>query len=1738
MFVLLSEITRSNNNSRKFCMMQRTVSIILSVFCLVTAFYGQTSYQTSSGVSSPNTAPGSPIGSYALSGFESVNPYSGKLNFSLPLLSVGGRGNTGYTINLKLQKSWSIEHNINDRNIYLPGSETYEILHSYHPTDQRLGSDIEIIAGPGIMKGTLGGTNRQYWLCGTQPCYDETLTRLTFEQSDGTQIEFRDVLYGGRAIRDFDSTLSRSRGTHWVSTDGTNATFISSMDIYDFQLKGGDYPFFPSGTLYLANGTKYTIQNGGVSEIIDINGNKATTTKDSLGREISFTQNMNPTTYEIYDKTITHKGTSGAPRNIKIDYSSLEDRLAAGYEINGLFALPPPSDPPQQSFLYNPAVIANVELPDGRKYEFKYNDFGELAEVKLPTGGRIEYVWEATSGLYPIVGSPGDEFQVSRRIQKRSVYESNVLQNETVYGYPAQDYSVTVQTYQNDNGTLVLANITKHYYADSPLLGVHPVPRPTEDPFWLSGREMRTEIYDASGTLLRKVVNRWEWGTPLAANPTALINIRLAEVTETLADTNQVSRKTFSYDGFNNQTDVYEYDYDVGESTVLKRHTHTDYLNDANYTSHTMAHLRGLPTESWVSSDISGANKTARTEFKYDETALTPRENVIGWTSPTHLYRGNLTRTISHLKYAGEPDNEMETRAEYDVLGNVVKTFDAKGNHTTIDYTDRFGTATGEARDNWDTITKPAHLTGLSTFAFPTSATNTLGWVTGYSQVDYYTGAAVDAEDINGNVSSIFYNDALDRPTQVIAANNRPLLRSQRTTVYDDDEDRKVTTTADLYSFGDNLSKAESFYDTLGRTVETRSYKDGTYVAVNTEYDALGRPHRQSNPYRLNEITPSNPIRWTVSRFDNAGRLKEVETPDGAKVKTAYHGTRTLVTDQAGKQRMSRTNALGQLSDVWEITPADSSTVAVSFPNQTLSAGYQTSYTYDLLNNLTQVNQGGQTRTFQYDSLSRLKRATNPELGTTPTNGTIQYQYDSNGNLTNKTDARGVQTTYVYDALNRVSSRSYANEPSGQLPTPNVTYTYDNLPNAKGKLTKVTTTGTGSNTFTAVTDYQAFDILGRVTQSQQTTDGTTYGTPMTYTYNLSGAMIEQKYPSGRVVKAVLDNDGDLALVQSKKNDNTGFFNYAKSFRYTAAGAVSSMQLGNGKWESTAFNSRLQPTQIALGGTQNATNLLKLNFDYGTTQNNGNVLSQTITVPSETRNNTTYAAFTNVQNYSYDSLNRLKQADEKPLGYTQTQCDQNPAQCWKQTFNYDRFGNRNFDTANNNTTTLPLNCATAVCNPTVDPATNKLVGYVFDNAGNTKTDANGQTFIYDGENKQVQVSNTNGVVGQYFYDGDGKRVKKFVPSTGETTVFVYDASGKMVAEYSTIVAPPSEAKVSYLTADHLGSPRINTDANGAVIARHDYQPFGEEIARPSYGADATRKKFTSYERDNESSLDYAKARYYGYTFGRFTSPDSPLLDQSSSDPQSWNLYVYAGNSPLKYTDPLGLWKQVECEGGSSKCWEAEEGDTYESLAEQLGVSAENLGEFFQNQEVVEGRVFDVSGYNDWMKEGDWLKKMVNDSSAQMGRAEPPGVGGLKTVGKRSGLFGWIGKKAGQVGRWAGILSKPQVRTVAEMASKKLVGSSAKEALKDATNILKSFKGSPQEKVELFKEYAKQINARFPEWAAKSQTAMDGATIFAGEMGETLVISATGEMFRGSYGQGAWKVTTEGYKVFYEAMKKID
>jgi RHS repeat-associated protein len=855
----------------------------------------------------------------------------------------------------------------------------------------------------------------------------------------------------------------------------------------------------------------------------------------------------------------------------------------------------------------------------------------------------------------------------------------------------------------------------------------------------------------------------------------------------------------------------------------------------------------GMATSSVVK-DGSG-NIVSRSEMSYDESVYSPS-----------IWHGNPTTSRVWDSTKGNHDNSsayIATHAKFDTYGNLTESTDAKGNVSTTEYDATYNYAFPTK------VTTPIPSDGVS-------GSNTAFITT--MVYDPTTGLPISTTDANGLETRIEYDATTLRPIRTKNYYQNSQVGGTSETVYNDvPNNYQVKSRTQIDET--NWSEAITYLDGLGRSFKSEKLDSNGSIFTETEFDAVGRPKRSTNPYRANE-----PKVWTTTNYDVQGRPFEVVTSDGAKVTTAFGlstsganiGTTVTVTDQALKQRRSITNALGQLTRVDE--PNDAGQLDINgVPAQ------PTNYVYDTLNNLVTVVQGVQTRTFTYDSLSRLKSANNPE------SGLINYSYDNNGNLTSKTDARNVVTDYVYDNLNRVKTRSYT--PPNPLPAnyqnpSDVAYTYDNLTNAKGKLIKV------ANGISE-TRYLAFDVLGRVTSSQQMTDNVTYN-PQTYVYNLSGALIEETYPSGRVVKNTLDVDGALAQVQSRKSNGT-LQNYANAFIYTSAGAVSSLRLGNGKFENTTFNSRLQPIQIGLGSSATSQNLLKLSFDYGVTDNNGNVKSQTTTTPTIGVNQ----GFVATQNYSYDSLNRLKSAEEtipNQLG-------------WKQTFKYDRYGNREFDTQNNNTNTLANGCPVAVCNPSANPTNNKLVGTNYDEAGNTKIDASNQSYVYDAENKMVKAKDASGAtLGEYFYDGDGKRVKKIVPLTNEKTVFVYDAGGKMVAEYSTVSASQEEAKISYLTNDHLGSPRITTDSLGKVVSRRDFMPFGEEIARAGNGSDSIRQKFTGYERDGETGLDYAKARMFGSSLGRFTSPDP--MSSKIIDPQSHNKYVYVQNNPLKYIDPTG------------------------------------------------------------------------------------------------------------------------------------------------------------------------------------------------------------------------------------------
>ena len=595
----------------------------------------------------------------------------------------------------------------------------------------------------------------------------------------------------------------------------------------------------------------------------------------------------------------------------------------------------------------------------------------------------------------------------------------------------------------------------------------------------------------------------------------------------------------------------------------------------------------------------------------------------------------------------------------------------------------------------------------------------------------------------------------------------------------------------------------------------------------------------------------------------------------------SYAGNQTTLTDPAWVTRSTLTDALGRITSV---TEANTTT---------------TSYAYDTLNDLTLVCQGAalvsglcpsgtQSRAFVYDSLARLKSATNPESGTT------SYTYDYNGNLTYKTDSNGNDTTLAYDALNRITSKTYTY--SSSYYTPTVDYCYDgntqspcNTPPSGatnylvGRLTQVTSSA-------STTNYSKYSALGDILSSSQITGGNPY--PFAYTYNLANAMKTMTQPSSRTFTWTYDT-ANRATKLAGAPSGGGTTNYASSIAYASQGPISQFTLGNGLVENRSYDPyRQQPTGVTLGTAANPTSFLNLGFAYCTgapppascTTNNGNLQSQTIATPNVT------------QTYGYDAYNRLNSAAEKAGSST----------VWSETFNYDIYGNRWVPSSSG----ISLSALT-VTSDAYNTLTNRLTSgnFGYDTAGN-ETTISPFSVTYDVENRQTGFSSISNGTATYTYDGDGRRVTK--TAGGVTTTYVYDAKGDLASEYST-QPPPPPCLTCYVTTDHLGSTRVVTDENAVVTARHDFLPFGEELttsnrtAALGYGAyDNVMHKYTGQERDLEGpGLDFFHARYFHDAQGRFTSPDPDDGNEIHIvSPQRWDMYAYTLGNPLAYTDPDG------------------------------------------------------------------------------------------------------------------------------------------------------------------------------------------------------------------------------------------
>jgi RHS repeat-associated protein len=275
-------------------------------------------------------------------------------------------------------------------------------------------------------------------------------------------------------------------------------------------------------------------------------------------------------------------------------------------------------------------------------------------------------------------------------------------------------------------------------------------------------------------------------------------------------------------------------------------------------------------------------------------------------------------------------------------------------------------------------------------------------------------------------------------------------------------------------------------------------------------------------------------------------------------------------------------------------------------------------------------------------------------------------------------------------------------------------------------------------------------------------------------------------------------------------------------------------------------------------------------------------------------------------FTYDKVSRLTEGRVYlgPYG--------GGAQKW-QTYTFDPFGN---------ITTIG---GTSGRSTPTSAATNRLTGTgtAYGPAGNL-TAWNGATYQYDGFNQMTRMTN-GGEDWLYLYTADDERLWSYSLNANFSRWTVRDLSGKILREWENhqnqywgiaadtlyrdgqLLAAETGNGRKHFHLDHLGTPRLLTNAVGQKLAYHVYYPFGEEATE--FNQDTERMKFTGHERDLGSlagagdDLDYMKARFCSPLTARFLAFD-PGSSARPAAPQSWNKYVYANNNPIKNLDPDG------------------------------------------------------------------------------------------------------------------------------------------------------------------------------------------------------------------------------------------
>jgi len=628
----------------------------------------------------------------------------------------------------------------------------------------------------------------------------------------------------------------------------------------------------------------------------------------------------------------------------------------------------------------------------------------------------------------------------------------------------------------------------------------------------------------------------------------------------------------------------------------------------------------------------------------------------------------------------------------------------------------------------------------------------------------------------------------------------------------------------------DGVKKTYSYDPTYGR-LDRITDLDGNYI-LHT-YDSQGNLVERGK-YDSSDSRTSRK-RWDYQQPNYPGKLWKVIKPDDTFTDYDYHDSCMVasVTDNNGQTTSYLYDSLNRLKTV------------------TQPGSIQTSFTYDGHGNLeTVVDPEGHTTSYTHDDMGRLVSTTSPDTGT------VTFVYDAAGNVSQRKDAREVTVSFSHDLLNRLTGIDFPGDDE------DMSFSYDQGTNGKGHRSGMTDPS-GSTTF-------AYDSRGRLTGKTVTVDAVQY--VLSRSFTRAGRLDSISYPSGRTV------------------DYERYVNSGKIEKVTTTYASATTTLV----DALSYKPFGKPVGMTTGAGGTVDNVSQ-DCDCLETANPGAWREKVYTYDGN--GNLTSIKATNIPAYNedfhYDALNRLATATG-PYGTI--------------SYGYDKAGNRTSRTVNGQQETYVYVAGTNRIDEITGAA---AISFGYDANGNV-TAMGDKSFAYNYSNRLVQVQQASVTVGEYVYNGLGQRVSKTVDSG--TTVFHYDFDGNIIGESltdgtfvieylylggsRTAMVDVGSGEIYYYQNNHLGTPQLMTDESNTVVWEAKYKPFGEAEVHPSSSVE-NNFRFPGQYYDEETDLHYNYHRYYDPQTGRYLTPDPIGLAGGI------NLYPYVDNDPINASDPLGL-----------------------------------------------------------------------------------------------------------------------------------------------------------------------------------------------------------------------------------------